>query len=168
MIASALLALSAQADVSQYTQEWSWSANAGWIKWRTADADGAKFNHKILSGYIYSANVGWISLGNGAPANGFQYANTSGADFGVNVDATSDPDGYLLSGLAYGANIGWINFDIQPQVGDQNRPRIDKRTGRLKGYIYSANLGWLPINSWEYAVVDTHMRDAATHWSLYQ
>src|SRR4051812_21682493 len=38
----------------------------------------------ICSGYIYGANVGWINVGNGNPANHVQYADNSAADFGVN------------------------------------------------------------------------------------
>jgi hypothetical protein len=60
----------------------------------------------VCLGFIYSANAGWIKLGNGAPINGIQYQNNSANDFGVNEDGSGN-----LRGFAWGANVGWINFE---------------------------------------------------------
>ena len=76
---------------------------AGWTC-RGDTNNGAVIGEYVCSGYIYSANVGWINLGSGSPANGIRYQNNSAADFGVNQDGLGN-----LSGYAYGANIGWIN-----------------------------------------------------------
>src|SRR5262249_13296061 len=95
----------ASSNVSPDRSE-AWSANAGWMNWRPELIDGVQVCRFICLGYIYSANLGWISLGNGLPENGIQYRNTSASDFGVNVDRTGN-----LRGLAYGANVGWINFE---------------------------------------------------------
>lgn len=35
---------------------------------------------------IYGANVGWINMGSGDPANHIQYQNNSATDFGVNFN----------------------------------------------------------------------------------
>ncbi len=105
---------------------------------------GAAINQYYASGYIYGANVGWISLGS-APADRLQYRNNSATDFGVNVT----PDG-ALRGYAYGANIGWINFE------PTGNPRIDWTSGRLAGRIWSANVGWIDLeSSTEYLRLDS-------------
>src|SRR6266704_1396218 len=77
-------------------------ANLGWTDWRADTANGAVIGEYVCSGYIYAANVGWIHLGSGAPANGIRYQNNSPSDYGVNHDGLGN-----LSGYAYGANIGW-------------------------------------------------------------
>ncbi len=115
-------------------QPYAWGANFGWLNWRPAPAFGVEVGQFICSGYIYSANVGWINLGSGSPANGIAYRNQSASDFGVNVDTTG-----RLRGLAYGANIGWINFD------DAGDARVDLATGQLSGKAFSANLGWISL-----------------------
>ena len=90
----------------------------------------------VCMGYLYSANVGWINLGSGAPANGIRYQNLTGTDFGVNNDGFGH-----LSGYAYGANIGWINFEAT------GAPQVDLRTGILSGYVWSANVGWISLSN---------------------
>lgn len=84
----------------------------------------------VCTGFLYSANCGWINTGEGTPTNGAQYANTSGADFGIN----RLPDG-KLRGLAWGANMGWIRFE------DPGNPRLDPATNELLGKTWSANTG---------------------------
>src|SRR5688572_21860368 len=76
----------------------SWGANFGWMNWRSEGTSGAVLNERIASGWIYSANVGWISLGDGSPADGNQYSNATADDFGVNVDSVSDLKSCILSG----------------------------------------------------------------------
>ena len=85
---------------------------------------------------IYSANVGWISLGSGTPTNGLAYQNNSAADFGVNRDAAGN-----LRGYAYGANIGWINFETT------GAPQMDLVTGNFSGSVWSANCGWISLSN---------------------
>lgn len=112
------------------TSEW-----IGELNWRPNSQSGASINQYYCSGFIYGANVGWINLGGGVPADKFQYKNNSAADFGVNVL----PNG-ALRGFAYGANIGWINF------GETGNPRVDWNTGRLEGTVWSANAGWISLD----------------------
>jgi hypothetical protein len=106
----------------------------------------------ICSGYIWAANVGWISLGNGNPANHIQYQNNAATDFGLNyVPDPATPGVVYLRGLAYGANIGWVNFDstTNPFPGSiplGMRPQLSLFTGTLSGYAYSANCGWINLN----------------------
>src|SRR5262249_13519600 len=86
--------------------KYAYGANIGWMDSRGDTNNGAVIGEYVCSGSIYSANVGWINLGSGAPANQIQYQNNSAADFGVNQDGLGN-----LRGYAYGANIGWINFE---------------------------------------------------------
>jgi len=97
----------------------------------------------ICSGYLYAANVGWICLGNGAPADGIRYANTSAHDFGVNHDGLGRLEGY-----AWGANIGWLTFTNRDAGGlAYDGPRVDLFTGKLSGYAWSANAGWISLSN---------------------
>ena len=113
----------------------SWGGNAGEFNWRPSLADGVSTGEYVCSGMVWAANAGWISLGSGTPADGVRYANTDGADCGVNLL----PDG-RLRGLAWGANIGWVNFEAT------GNPRIDFATGILSGYAWSANAGWITLD----------------------
>jgi hypothetical protein len=114
----------------------AWSANLGWTDWYADGANGVQISPTLCSGFVYSGNVGWISLGSGVPANGLRYQNDSASDFGVNVDAAGN-----LRGYAYGANIGWLAFDTA------GAPRVDLFTGRLSGSVYGANVGWISLSN---------------------
>jgi hypothetical protein len=124
------------------TAAYAYSANAGWINLRGDGTNGVRVGETFLSGKAYGANFGWIDCGSGSPANGFSYANTSGADFGVNRSDTG-----LLSGYAYGANVGWINFGWSTNPIDPNTPAIDPITGDFSGFAYAANLGWINLGT---------------------
>ena len=115
----------------------AYGANVGWVNFSGDTTHGAVIGQSFCSGYIYSANCGWISLGDGSPANGQAYSNTSATDFGVNHDGHGK-----LSGYAYGANIGWINFEQT-----FGHPQVNLITGYLRGYIWSANVGWIRLRS---------------------
>ncbi|MCC5847804.1 MAG: hypothetical protein JJU29_06885 [Verrucomicrobia bacterium] len=119
--------------------KYGYAANGGWINFRPSVDDGVVTGGFFLSGHAWGANFGWINLGNGAPANGWSYANDSETDYGVNLTDFGN-----LAGYAWGANIGWINFNWANSI-DPNRPRIDLLTGEFKGYAYAANLGWIHL-----------------------
>jgi len=125
------------------TNHYAYAANLGWVECRGDVANGAVIGEYVCSGYLYAANVGWIRLGGGSSANGIQYQNNSGTDYGVNHDGLGN-----LRGYAYGANIGWINFE------NSGAPKVDLATGKLSGYAYSANCGWLSLSN-AAAVVQT-------------
>ena len=128
---------SAHATSINATHRHAYGANIGWLNFRGDIANGAKIGLYFSTGYVWSANTGWISLGSGAPANGFSYANNSATDWGVNLVM---PGGYLR-GMAYGANIGWINFETNGNA------RVNLVTGKLDGYAYGANVGWISLSN---------------------
>jgi len=119
--------------------KYAWGANLGWLDWSGGvgqTATGVVIRQYYCSGYIYSANVGWINLGSGSPANNIQYQNNSATDFGVNLDGLGN-----LRGYAWGANIGWINFE------NTGTPAINLITGQMTGYAWSANCGWISLSN---------------------
>lgn len=143
-------ALNPQLSTAQPTtidpvNRYAYGADFGWLDWYADVATGAVIGSYVCSGYIYSANVGWINLGSGSPTNEIQYQNLSGDDFGVNLDSQGN-----LSGLAWGANIGWINFT------NSGAPRVNLLTGQFSGYAWSANCGWISLsNAVAYVQTDT-------------
>ncbi len=118
------------------TNRYPYGANIGWMDARGDINNGAVIGEYVCSGYIYSANTGWINLGSGAPTNNIRYQNLSPNDFGVNQDGMGN-----LRGYAWGANIGWINFETT------GAPTVDLLTGKLSGYAYSANCGWISLSN---------------------
>ena len=138
------MAVSATAATSiNAVNRYSYGANIGWMDWRGDVNNGAVIGEFICSGFIYAANVGWINLGNGAPANDIRYANNSADDFGVNHDGAG-----RLFGLAWGANIGWLNFTNRDGAGASFAgPRVDLASGRLSGFVWSANCGWISLSN---------------------
>jgi hypothetical protein len=69
------------------TNHQAWAANIGFADWRPTASDGVSIGESYCAGYIYAANVGWIKMGTGAPANGASYTNSAASDFGVNCFA---------------------------------------------------------------------------------
>ncbi len=126
---------------------YAWAGNIGWTNWRGTGTNGVAIGEYVCSGFVWSSNCGWINLGDGNPANGIRYSNTSGSDFGVNLQNPYSSGGVSkarLRGYAYAANLGWINFE------DQGNPEISLQSGRLSGYVWVANCGWINLEdaSW--------------------
>jgi hypothetical protein len=136
------------------TNKHAWGENIGWTNWRDAGspagAQGVVVHATYLSGFAWAENVGWINLGDGTPANGAAYANTTGMDFGVNRDAATGS----LSGLAWGENIGWINFAGGALASPANPARLVNESGacRLRGYAWGENVGWISLDGNEHFV----------------
>jgi hypothetical protein len=125
----------ARADTTVDPAEpYAYAANTGWVNAYADGTNGAVIGQTFCSGYLYGANIGWITLGDGSPANGYAYGNAAGADAGVNHDGAGK-----LRGLAWSANAGWIAFE------DTGDPRVDLATGDLSGYAWGANLGWISL-----------------------
>lgn len=128
------------------THRYAYGANVGWIDARGDVSSGAVIGHDYCSGALWAANLGWISLGAGAPANGWSYSNATATDWGVNHDGMGK-----LSGHAYGANIGWVTFEQA-----HGQPKVNLLTGDLSGYAWGANVGWISLaNSQAFVRTDT-------------
>ena len=137
LISTLFVAISSMATTTiDPANPYGYGANIGWVNAEADSTNGAVIGQAFCSGYIYSANCGWISLGDGYPANGQAYGNASATDFGINHDGHGN-----LTGYAYGANIGWINFEQT-----YGQPRVDLMTGELSGYAWGANIGWIALS----------------------
>ena len=119
----------------------AWASNVGWTNWRPSLADGAVIGEYVCSGSVFCANIGWVNMGSGTPANGIRYGNAAAGDYGVNFMPGGTPGFAMLRGFAYGANIGWINFE------NLGNAVLDLTTGDLTGYAWSANCGWINLGS---------------------
>ena len=140
------LSIAHAASTINGTNRYAWGANIGWIDFRPERpnaGDGFKFGEFSCGGHLWSPNVGWINCGDGSPANGVQYENTTSEDYGINHTGTGD-----LYGLAWAPNIGWISFDwwrLEPE--NPARPRVNLTTGEFAGSAWSANCGWINLGS---------------------
>ncbi len=133
------------------------SANAGWILAKPATNYGFRTGDNVCSGFLYAANLGWIHAGNGEPSNGYAYTNTGG-EYGVNLTP-----GGGLRGYAWGQNIGWICFE---STGD---PHVVLTTGALAGYAWSGNLGWINLGTaitTQLAIFDTDADGISDSWEM--
>lgn len=156
MLVCAGLSLPAQSTIN-LTNRHAFGANIGWIDWRGDGTTGARIGEFVCSGLLYAANVGWIHLGSGTPANGIRYQNNSASDFGVNHDGLGN-----LNGLAWGANVGWLNFTNRDVAGSIfDAPKVDLATGRLSGFVFGANVGWISLSN-AFAFVQTDSLAPAT------
>lgn len=125
--------------------KFAWQENCGWLNWRDADAgaQGVRVTATFLSDFIWGENIGWINVGDGTPADGLNYANLNGTDFGVNVD----PETGELFGLAWGENVGWINFDTRAALGPHSQQaQLDLCENTLLGYAWGENIGWINLD----------------------
>jgi hypothetical protein len=115
------------------TDKHAWAENAGWAN--AAPANGGVTVHfdgatGYLTGYAWGENIGWINLGD---STGGPYANTSGTDWGVNLDAAG-----TLMGYAWCENAGWLKFNPSNRV-----VTVDMATGRFNGDAWGENIGWV-------------------------
>ena len=152
LAAAAALAPTALAQTNvTAANKFAWQENCGWTNWRDAGSpvgtQGARIGATFLSGFVWGENIGWINLGDGTPAGGggVGYANTDGADMGVNRDAGTGN----LSGFAWGENVGRINFSGGALATPANPARFDAAApggGRLRGYAWGENIGWINLD----------------------
>ncbi len=152
--ALALVVLPALAFAQGTPPVYAYAANAGWINVAPLADTYVDVNETFFAGYIFGANIGWISMGNGAPANGHSYANNSATDYGVNHDGCGN-----LSGYAYSANCGWVNFQWTTDLNDPNRPHFDLDDGEFHGFAYGANIGWVNLGTGYLAVLGINRPD---------
>ncbi len=122
-------------------QQYAWGENIGWTNWRDNNGtrSGVVIGPEFLSGDLWGENIGFITVGDGLPANGSSYANVDGTDFGVNILPNGD-----LDGLAWGENVGWVNFGWAANTGNAARARLERTC--LNGWVWLENDGWLNLD----------------------
>ncbi|MDP0497087.1 MAG: hypothetical protein Q7Q73_12865 [Verrucomicrobiota bacterium JB024] len=118
----------------------AWGENTGWVNALPHEEHGLQSTWTCLSGYLWSGSLGWIYCGDGSPASGEHYSQTTG-DTGVN----RDPDSGLLFGYAWSENAGWIRFAASA-TGSQYDPVLDE-DGAFSGYAWGENIGWIALST---------------------
>jgi hypothetical protein len=88
-----------------------------------------------LTGYAWHEGTGWVKLGSDS---GGPYANTTAANWGVNLDTLTG----TLSGFAWSENAGWIRMD--PPFGGVT---YDGLTREMSGWAWSEGYGWIHFRS---------------------
>lgn len=107
-----------------------------------ANTTSAKTSDHVLHGYVWSSNIGWISL-NCADTDD----NCANSDYKVTIDYTTGE----LSGYGWSSNIGWVSFQetsgcpfTNSTYGNVCRPKVVLNSGTPP---FSSILGWARVVS---------------------
>jgi hypothetical protein len=112
LVWSCTAALAAHAATSiTPANHFAYGANLGWMDWRGDVNNCAVIGEYVCSGCLYAANVGWIHLGDGTPANRIQYQNNSGSTIRRCLTVGNAAAGITGSGLD-GLNITECNSEF--------------------------------------------------------
>ena len=113
--------------------QYAYAENVGWINAEPLGdgAVGVEVTASELTGWMWSENIGWISLS----CNNTGLCATTG--YGVSNDNCG-----ALTGFAWAENVGWINFS-PATVG----VLIDPQTGDFAGRAWGENIGWITFAS---------------------
>lgn len=133
VVAAVFIAGSALAANIDSAGKYAWSSQVGWVNHAPSDGGGVTAvsagANGYLSGYAWAENIGWIKLGSGTGP----YANTTSANWGVNMDASGN-----LSGYAWSSQAGWINFD-----STHSGVTVNIANGQFSGEAWGENVGWV-------------------------
>lgn len=132
-----LPALAEDVDPLNDGSQYAWFPNGGWINAEPLGngGPGLSFNDNDLSGWLWSANTGWISL------SCENTASCGTVDYRVTHDGAGN-----LGGYAWSPNLGWISFSCANTASCANvqyATSVDLSTGDMSGYAYAANAGWI-------------------------
>ncbi len=124
-------------DPANDDSQFAYAANLGWVNGEPLGdgGPGIKFSGDSVSGWLWSANTGWISLA---------CNNTASCDdvsYGIQHDGNGN-----LSGYAWSPNIGWISFsctDSDSCASVDYKITVDLETGEMAGFGYAGNTGWV-------------------------
>jgi hypothetical protein len=121
-------------DGSQY----AYGQNIGWLNFEPSQGPGVTVSTARLAGYVWVANIGWVSL---------SCSNTDSCgtvDYGVANDGAGN-----LSGYGWSANAGWISFSCEDTgscASVDYGVTIDSN-GVFDGWAYGQNIGWIHFQS---------------------
>lgn len=152
-MAVALLGLSLSAavvaedvDPADSGRQYMYAENAGWINAEPGGNGGPGLSlvDSFVSGWLWSENVGWISL---SCSNTGTCAQTN---FGVRVNSLDvSQQLYELDGYGWSENAGWISFSCANTDSCGTvayRAQLSAQSGALNGYAWSENLGWISFS----------------------
>jgi hypothetical protein len=121
-------------DGSQY----AYGANVGWLNFEPNQGPGVTVSTTRLTGYVWVANIGWVSL---------SCSNTNSCGT-VNYGVVNDGAGNL-SGYGWSTNAGWISFSCENTASCASVDygvTIDG-DGVFDGWAYGQNIGWIHFQS---------------------
>ena len=121
-------------DGSQY----AYGANVGWLNFEPNQGPGVTVSTTRLTGYVWVANIGWVSLS----------CSNTGSCGTVNYGVVNDGAGNL-SGYGWSANAGWISFSCENTgscASVDYGVTIDD-DGIFDGWAYGQNIGWIHFQS---------------------
>ena len=123
-------------DGSQY----GYAGNLGWINAEPLGDGGPGMQQAAgaVSGWLWSANSGWISL------SCSNTASCATVDYGVVLDGVGN-----LSGFAWSPNLGWISFSCEDSASCGSASygvSVSLGSGEISGYAYAPNAGWLSFS----------------------
>ena len=121
-------------DGSQY----AYGANVGWLNLEPNQGPGVTVSTTRLTGYVWVANIGWVSLS----------CSNTGSCGTVNYGVVNDGAGNL-SGYAWSANAGWISFSCENTgtCGSVDYGVTIDGSGVFDGWAYGQNIGWIHFQS---------------------
>jgi hypothetical protein len=121
--------------------KYGYGENLGWLNAKPLSQcrPGVEVEDTRLAGYIWSENVGWVSL------SCENTNNCSTIAFGV----TNNESG-VLSGYGWSENSVWISFSCENANSCDSAKygvTIDPSTGEFAGYAWGENAGWISFRS---------------------
>lgn len=120
--------------------QYAHGANFGWINAEPLGngGPGMSLTDTEASGWLWSANTGWMSL------NCSNTASCGTVDYRVTHDGAGN-----LSGHAWSPNLGWISLSCE-NTGScavvAFGVTVDLTTGEMSGYAHAANAGWISFS----------------------
>lgn len=134
LLTAATLAVRAGDTGTDPDHKFAWGENVGWLNAHSSHHSVTiHYSEGVggwLTGHLWAENIGWILMGG---AGGGPYDNTTGNNWGVNLEA----DG-KLTGYAWGENVGWIRFEQT-----HGQPAINPANGEFSGHAWGENIGWI-------------------------
>lgn len=119
---------------------YAWSETTGWINAepRGDGGPGVHIAADWIKGWMWSENLGWISL------SCENTASCAVVDYGVR----HGPGGQLR-GFAWSENAGWISFSCDNTASCavvEFGVTVDLGTGEISGFAWAENLGWINLS----------------------
>lgn len=145
-LVSLLAANAASAETVQPDQRRAWSPNAGWLDARPLGAGGPGLHASggVISGWLYAANVGWIS------AHCLNTASCDEVGYGLQMEELPDhPDLLRLTGRLWSPNAGWITAHCRTSASCDAVEfglHVDVASGLIDGFAWSENIGWISVS----------------------
>ena len=121
--------------------KYAYGENVGWFNAKPLGngGPGVEVEDTRLTGYIWTENVGWVSL---------SCENTNSCS-SIAYGVINDGSG-ILAGYGWSENAGWISFSCENANGCDSANygvTIDPSTGEFAGYAWGENIGWISFRS---------------------